>query len=98
MPLALIFLTTAGCNSCTNVCPIDGQPPEGRWRRNGQACEYFHYSVIEKKTLPISVESYSIMCFGIRLPNVIDSGEIAIKALRKRLSNLPRRSTDPQIY
>jgi len=46
----LVYLTLAGCDSRKNVCPIDGQPPEGLGQRNGQSCEYFHYSVIEKKT------------------------------------------------
>jgi hypothetical protein len=50
LALVLIFLITAGCNSGKNVCPIDGQPPEGLWRRNGQSCEYFHYTVVEKKS------------------------------------------------
>jgi|SRR5882724_9434083 len=50
LSLVLIFLIIAGCDSRKNVCPIDGQPPEGLWRKKGQSCEYFHYSVIEKKT------------------------------------------------
>src|SRR4029077_6843135 len=45
-----LSLLTAGCNSHENVCPIDGQPPDGIWQRNGQSCEYFHYSIVEKKT------------------------------------------------
>ncbi len=46
----LVFLVIAGCDRRKNVCPIDGQPPEWVGRRNGQSCEYLHYSVVEKKT------------------------------------------------
>jgi hypothetical protein len=50
LAVVLLFILTAGCNSHENVCPIDGQPPDGVWQRNGQSCEYFHYSIVEKKT------------------------------------------------
>jgi hypothetical protein len=46
----VLTVLIAGCDGRKNVCPIDGQPAQGLWRRNGQSCEYFHYSVIEKKT------------------------------------------------
>jgi len=46
----LIFLVIAGCDRRKNVCPIDGQPPQWSGRRNGQSCEYFHYSNMERKT------------------------------------------------
>jgi hypothetical protein len=46
--LALILL---GCEaSHKNVCPIDGQPPAWSGQRRGNSCEYFHYSIVEKKT------------------------------------------------
>jgi hypothetical protein len=46
----VVTVLIAGCDGRKIVCPIDGQPAQGLWRRNGQSCEYFHYSVIEKKT------------------------------------------------
>jgi hypothetical protein len=47
--LALILL---GCSEAShkNVCPIDGQAPEWSGQRKGHSCEYFHYSIVEKKT------------------------------------------------
>ena len=46
--LAVILL---GCQANhKNVCPIDGQPPEWSGQRRGKSCEYFHYSIVEKKT------------------------------------------------
>jgi hypothetical protein len=49
LALAVILL---GCSQAAhkNVCPIDGQPPQWSGARDGQSCEYFHYSNIEKKT------------------------------------------------
>ena len=48
--LLLVLLVILACDRPKNVCPIDGQPPEGLTQRNGESCEYFHYSVIEKKS------------------------------------------------
>lgn len=47
--LLLVLLVIAACDRPKNACPIDGQPPEAITQRNGESCEYFHYSVIEKK-------------------------------------------------
>jgi len=51
VPLALAVILL-GCSQAAhkNVCPIDGQPPQWSGARNGQSCEYFHYSIVEKKT------------------------------------------------
>jgi hypothetical protein len=49
LSLALASLVMLACNKRQNACPIDGQPPEWVGQRNGQSCEYFHYSVTEKK-------------------------------------------------
>jgi len=49
----LIVLSAAACNrghSGQNVCPIDGAAPEWMGRRNGNSCQYFHYSAVERQT------------------------------------------------
>jgi hypothetical protein len=52
----LALLTLLSAVACTggrrrqNPCPIDGQPPQWSGPRKGDSCEYFHYSIIEKKT------------------------------------------------
>jgi hypothetical protein len=48
----LIAVILMGCSEAghKNVCPIDGQPPQWSGPRNGHSCEYFHYSIVEKKT------------------------------------------------
>jgi hypothetical protein len=51
--LFLFILTIAACRNNEAhrpACPIDGQPPQWSGPRNGQSCEYSHYSVVEKKT------------------------------------------------
>jgi hypothetical protein len=48
--LAVILLGCSETSHKENVCPIDGQPPEWSGARNGHSCEYFHYSIVEKKT------------------------------------------------
>jgi hypothetical protein len=51
--LVLIILVIVACakgHHRQNACPIDGQPPQWSGRRNGNLCEYFHYSAVEKTT------------------------------------------------
>jgi hypothetical protein len=51
-PLALTVILL-GCSETShkkNVCPIDGQPPEWSGAQKEHSCEYFHYSIVEKKT------------------------------------------------
>lgn len=57
--IALLFLgalTVLAATSCNrrdhnhlNVCPIDGSPPQWRGARNGNQCQYFHYSAVERQ-------------------------------------------------
>ena len=53
LALSLTMLTVQGCSkehTPETRCPIDGQPSQGSGQRNGNSCEYSHYSVIEKRT------------------------------------------------
>ncbi|MGA8618665.1 MAG: hypothetical protein WB660_09155 [Candidatus Sulfotelmatobacter sp.] len=53
LALALNLLSITACargGRQQNVCPIDGQPPQWSGPRKRNSCEYFHYSIIEKKT------------------------------------------------
>jgi hypothetical protein len=51
VPLVLaVLLLECSPAGYKNVCPIDEQPPEWSGERKGRSCEYFHYSVVEKKT------------------------------------------------
>ena len=48
-PVVLVVILL-GCEANhKNVCPIDGQPPEWSGQQRGNSCEYFHYSIVEKK-------------------------------------------------
>ena len=52
LPL-LVLLSLAACSQGhrqKNVCPIDGQLPQWSGARKGNSCEYFHYSIVEKRT------------------------------------------------
>jgi len=49
VPLILATILFGCSRSRQNVCPIDGQPPEWTGARKGNSCEYFHYSIVEKK-------------------------------------------------
>jgi hypothetical protein len=51
LAIGLISLAFTGCsNNRThkNVCPIDGESPQWVGQRNGDSCEFFHYSDIER--------------------------------------------------
>jgi hypothetical protein len=50
--IALLASTVSACSSVDHsrtTCPIDGQPPQWRGKRNGNSCEFFHYSDVERK-------------------------------------------------
>jgi hypothetical protein len=51
-----IAIATSGCSRehvlkdrALTTCPIDGQPPQWRGQRNGNSCEFFHYSDVERR-------------------------------------------------
>jgi hypothetical protein len=46
----LLFSLGCGTQSPRNSCPIDGSLPQGISKRNGNSCEYFHYSIVERQT------------------------------------------------
>ena len=50
--LLMLILPVGGCakRRRRNLCPIEGQPSQWAERRNGHTCEYFHYSIIERRT------------------------------------------------
>jgi hypothetical protein len=50
--LLVLILPIGGCarRRSRNLIPIEGQPLQWAERRNGHACEYFHYSIIERRT------------------------------------------------
>jgi hypothetical protein len=50
--LAAMLLFSFGCGSqsAQNSCPIDGSLPQGISKRNGNSCQYFHYSIVERQT------------------------------------------------
>jgi hypothetical protein len=51
--LSMIVMSAAACKggrSGKNVCPIDGAAPEWTGQRNGNSCEYLHYSAVERQT------------------------------------------------
>jgi hypothetical protein len=56
--ITFIVIALSGCSTrehapkehALTTCPIDGQPPQWRGRNNGNSCEFFHYSDLERKT------------------------------------------------
>jgi len=51
--LCMIVMSATACKgerSRKNVCPIDGSPPEGSGKRNGNSCEYLDYNAVERQT------------------------------------------------
>jgi hypothetical protein len=53
LEVLFLLLTIAGCTKSQHpetVCPIDAQPAQWTGARNGNSCEYSHYSIVERKT------------------------------------------------